>query len=301
MNEKGNPSDYLLFIENLYKAYGRNMVLDNIDLQVRGGELVTVVGPSGCGKTTLLRIILGEERASSGTILIDNKTVGFPDVTRGIVYQKYTLIRNLTALENISFGKEMQAGLFCGKKIKKQLREEARYFLEQVNLGEHADQYPHQLSGGQQQRVAIAQALIMKPKILLMDEPFGALDPATREHQQVFLIDLWQRYAMTIFFITHDLDEAVFLGTRVLALSPYYLDGRGERVPRGAKIVADQKLEWPTRTTAIKETAEFGRTKQEIRATLYKESHRAFVTQFNLSHPDAFQTLTEEEARGQYV
>ncbi|MDP3770004.1 MAG: ABC transporter ATP-binding protein [Candidatus Sungbacteria bacterium] len=297
MNGKGDPNTYMLFIESLYKAYGKNMVLDNIDLQVRAGELVTVVGPSGCGKSTLLRIILGEDRASSGTILIDGKAVGFPDVTRGIVYQKYTLIPNLTALENISFGKEMQAGLFGKKEVKKQMREEARYFLEQVNLGEHANQYPHQLSGGQQQRVAIAQALIMKPKILLMDEPFGALDPATREHQQVFLIDLWQRYAMTIFFITHDLDEAVFLGTRVLALSPYYRDGRGEHVPHGAKIIVDQKLEWPTRTTAIKETAEFGKRKQSIRAALYKESHRAFVTQFNLSHPDAFQTLTDEEAR----
>lgn len=297
----GSKTTALLHIEDVYKAYGTKVVLDNIDMTVSAGELCTVVGPSGCGKSTLLRLILGQERPTAGEIYVDGRPVGFPSPDRGVVYQKYSLFPHLTVLENVVLGKKLSAGLFERFHRAQEFQEEARSFLNRVRLGEHQDKYPHELSGGMQQRVALAQSLIMKPRILAMDEPFGALDPGTREHMQVFLLELWEEFGMTIFFVTHDLEEAVFLGTRTIVLSQYYSDDRGTDFPeRGARIVADYPLARTAASTSVKEKAEFGHLIQRIRKAGFEPEYLQHVTQFDLRHKDSFQTLTEEEDNGMH-
>jgi NitT/TauT family transport system ATP-binding protein len=197
------PGDNILYILDVCKIYGAKAVLDDIDLSVSSGELCTLVGPSGCGKSTLLRLILGQERPTRGEIRIEGKPVGFPNPERGIVYQKYSLFPHLTVLENVMLGKKLSVGLLERRYRLDEFREEAKYYLGKIKLAGHLDKYPHELSGGMQQRVALAQSLIMKPKLLLMDEPFGALDPGTREDMQIFLLNLWEEFKMTIFFVTH--------------------------------------------------------------------------------------------------
>jgi NitT/TauT family transport system ATP-binding protein len=278
--------NHILFIENVVKAYNSKIVLEDIDLAVSKGEFCTLVGPSGCGKSTLLRLILGQENASSGKIIIEGKPVSRPSPERGIVYQRYSLFPHLTVLENIIIGKLLPLPFWKSFSAKKKFREEALHYLESVQLSEHAEKYPHQLSGGMQQRVAIAQALIMKPRILLMDEPFGALDPGTREAMQVLILELWQAHGMTIFFVTHDLEEAVFLGTRILVLSQFYRDDSGS-IQRGARIVADYPLN--TFSAKVKETAEFASFIQKIRYDGFDPKNLQHVTQFNLEHSDSFQ------------
>ncbi|MHC1725220.1 MAG: ABC transporter ATP-binding protein [Syntrophobacteraceae bacterium] len=280
----------LLYLEDVQKSYGSKVILKDIDLAVKEGELCTVVGPSGCGKSTLLRLILGQESVSSGAFLIGGEPAGPPDTTRGIVYQRYSLFPHLTVLQNVMLGLNLSTSLFKRIRLKKQYLNEAMEYLEQVSLTEHSHKYPHELSGGMQQRVAIAQALIMKPRILLMDEPFGALDPGTREHMQVYLLELWEEHKMTVFFVTHDLEEAVFLGTRILVLSQYYTDGElGDR--HGARIVADYPLAFEATSTAVKKTAEFGTLIQQIRQEGFDPEYVQKVTDFDLRHPDSFQTL----------
>lgn len=286
----------LLFAENLYKVYGEKVVLENIDLAVTEGELCTVVGPSGCGKSTLLRLVLGQEQPTLGTILVHGGPVGDPSSERGIVYQRYSLFPHLTVLENVMLGKNLSAGLFERFRRRQEFRDEAMFFLDKMRLSEHWQKHPHELSGGMQQRVALAQSLIMKPKILLMDEPFGALDPGTREDMQVFLMELWEDFRMTVFFVTHDLEEAVYLGTRILVLSQYYTDDRGEVFNnRGARIIADYPLAYKATSTMVKATKEFGGLIQQIRHEGFDPHFRKHVTKFNLHHDDSFQTLTEEE------
>lgn len=289
---------YFLYLENIRKAYGNKVVLDDIDLAVSKGEFCTLVGPSGCGKSTLFRLILGQERPTSGSIMIEGKLVGYPSPERGIVYQKYPLYPHLSVLDNVLMGPRFSAGIFKCYRYRKEMRDEAMEYLKRVNLESHKDKYPHELSGGMQQRVAIVQALIMKPKILMMDEPFGALDPSTRENLQIFTLELWEEFKMTIFFVTHDLEEAVFLGTRVLALSQYYSDGRGKDFGRGSKIVFDVALAKRVNATAVKDLPEFRGLIQQIRQDAFDPVHLQHVTHFNLKHPDSFQTLTEEERKG---
>lgn len=285
----------LLFIADTYKAYGDKMVLRDIDLAVTERELCTVVGPSGCGKSTLLRLVLGQETPTRGTILVDGKPVGFPGPDRGIVYQKYSLFPHLSVLENVMLGKRLSAGYLDRYRLRKDFRDEAMYFLDKVKLAEHGAKYPHELSGGMQQRVALAQTLIMRPKILLMDEPFGALDPGTREDMQIFLLKLWEEFEMTIFFVTHDLEEAVFLGTRIFVLSQYYSDSNGDAVPNGgSRIVSDYPLPRRAFSTAVKHTSEFTALIKQIRQEGFNPLYRQRVTEFNLKHPDSFQTLSEE-------
>jgi len=286
----------LLFIDGVYKTYAEKVILDNIDLAVTDGELCTVVGPSGCGKSTLLRLILGQERPTKGDILIHGEPVLEPSSDRGIVYQKYSLFPHLSVLENVTLGKKLSAGFFERFRRRSEFREEAMYFLEKMGLSEHGHKYPQELSGGMQQRVALAQSLIMKPGVLLMDEPFGALDPGTREHMQIFLMELWEEYPMTVFFVTHDLEEAVFLGTRILVLSQYYTDDRGDGFSnRGARIVADYPLSPKASSTDVKARKEFGELIQQIRQEGFDPQYRQHVTRFNLLHDDSFQTLTEQE------
>jgi NitT/TauT family transport system ATP-binding protein len=288
----------LLHVENVYQRYGTRTVLDNIDLSVAKGELCTVVGPSGCGKSTLLRIVVGQEAASAGAVYIEGMPVGHPDASRGIVYQKYSLFPHLSALDNVLLGKILGSSIFGRGRARREYRDEAMRLLERARIAEHWMKYPHELSGGMQQRVAIAQALIMRPRILLMDEPFGALDPMVREDMQVLLLELWEEYGMTVFFVTHDLEEAVYLGTRVIVLSQYYSDDRGvEAAERhGAKIVADRALPRRAYSTGIKTSAEFAGIVADVRSAGFDPKGLRHVTQFNLTHPDSFQTLTAEES-----
>lgn len=294
-------SEYALEIIDVYKAYGSKVILDNLDLAVRDGELCTLVGPSGSGKSTLLRLILGQEAPTSGSLHIGGRPAGFPDTMRGIVYQRYSLFPHLTVLDNVTLGHRLRTGFFERIRRRAEFRDEAMHYLERVRLARHADKFPHELSGGMQQRVAIAQSLIMKPRVLLMDEPFGALDPDTREDLQLFLLELWDEHRMTVFFITHDLEEAAYLGTRILALSQYYSDdrGQGDQVGRGAKIVADYRLPRVAASTETKHATGFVELIERIRQEGFNPRHLQHAREFNLAHPDAFQTLTEyEQKRG---
>ncbi|MBI2624498.1 ABC transporter ATP-binding protein [Candidatus Parcubacteria bacterium] len=292
--DQGELRKELLYLEGVEKRYGSKMVLNGIDLAVDRGEFCTVVGPSGCGKSTLLRLILGQERSSSGVMLIDECPVGLPDENRGIVFQRYSLYPHLTVFENVYLGRRLGLNLFERIRRRRELRDEAMYHLERVELVEHKDKYPHELSGGMQQRVAIAQALIVKPKILLMDEPFGALDPSTREHMQVFLLELWEQSGMTLFFVTHDLVEAVYLGTRILVLSPFYQDGEGGGTDHGSKIVADYPSPWGRRATgtAVKASAQFGEFIAEIRREGFDPTHLQRIEEFNLRSRNSFHVST---------
>jgi NitT/TauT family transport system ATP-binding protein len=281
-----------LRVEDLYKSYGSKRVLDNVDLAVEKGELCALVGPSGCGKSTLLRQILGAEQPDAGRITIDDQEIGFPDPRRGIVFQRYSLYPHLTVLENVTLGRRLPLSWLSALRRRREFREQALGYLERMRLTEHADKYPHELSGGMQQRVAIAQSLVMKPQVLMMDEPFGALDPDTREQMQLFLLELWEEHKFTVFFVTHDLEEAVYLGTRVVVLSQYYRDDRGDSpgVKRGAKVVY---------ATDVKRSAEFAALVDQIRREGFDPEYRRHVSEFNLSHPHAFRTLTAEELRAE--
>jgi NitT/TauT family transport system ATP-binding protein len=292
-----SPNNYLLYLENVSKAYGRKTVLNDIDLAVREQEFCTVVGPSGCGKSTLLRLILGQEPVTGGRLLLHGQPIGYPGADRGIVYQRYSLFPHLTILNNILLGKQLCLPFWKTLKGRKADRDEAMTYLESVQLAEHAHKYPHQLSGGMQQRVAIAQALIMKPKVLMMDEPFGALDPGTREMMQMLILELWEAYGMTIFFVTHDLEEAVFLGTRILVLSQFYTHEQDNApgTSKGARIVSDYPLQQRNaQSTDVKATAPFGQLIQKIRAEGFDPKYLQQARQFNLKHPDSFITLADE-------
>ena len=189
--------------------------LKDVNLTTYKREFVTVIGPSGCGKSTLIRILAGLETPTSGEVLLDGKAVSDPGPECGMVFQGYTLFPWLTVKKNVMFGLEMSGH---GKSV---CEEEALQWIDLVGLTKFANSYPHQLSGGMKQRVAIARALANKPRILLMDEPFGALDAQTRSRMQQYLLEIWKNIDVTILFITHDLDEAVYLADRVLVLKAH--------------------------------------------------------------------------------
>jgi NitT/TauT family transport system ATP-binding protein len=185
--------------------------LHDINLTLDDGEFVSVVGASGCGKSTLLRIVAGLETASAGQLTLDNEPLHGPDHDRGMVFQQYTLYPWLSAMENVEFGLRHLP--------KRQRTDVARRFLDVVGLSDFARSYPLQLSGGMQQRVAIARALALRPSILLMDEPFGALDAQTRSLMQELLLSIWERDRLSVLFVTHDIDEAIFLSDRICVMS----------------------------------------------------------------------------------
>jgi NitT/TauT family transport system ATP-binding protein len=193
-------------------AHGQTTALRDISFQTHRREFVCVIGPSGCGKSTLIRILAGLESASGGDVLLDGKRVVGPGPDRGMVFQGYTLFPWLTVKKNVMFGLEAQG---AGKA---RSESEALQWIELVGLEAFANAYPHQLSGGMKQRVAIARALANQPRILLMDEPFGALDAQTRAKMQSYLLEIWKNIDITVLFITHDLDEAIFLADRILVL-----------------------------------------------------------------------------------
>lgn len=289
----------LLHLEDVYKSYGSKRILNDIDLKVSKGEFVCVVGPSGCGKSTLLRLITGQEHATmASAIKFNAKTIQEPDRSRGIVYQKYGLYPNLTVIENVLLGKKLSRGFFKffkKDKIYKEAFEEAISLLERMGLGNDVDKYPHELSGGMRQRVAIAQSLIMKPDILLMDEPFGALDPGTREDMQMLLTEIWKEHNLTIFFVTHDLEEALYLGTRLLVVSQYYKNGSKNSKHSGAKIVADYDISSLSQSVEVKGTEKFAQMIRDIRRNGFDPSYLQHLKDFNLTHKDSFRTISEDE------
>lgn len=291
----------ILYVDSVHKSYGDKLILNDIDLSVTKGEFCTVVGPSGCGKSTLLRLILGQEQPTAGQLYINGKEVSYPDTLRGIVYQRYSLFPHLTVLENIILGLKQSSGLLDRRRKLTLFKEQGMAYLERVKLAGHGNKYPHELSGGMQQRAAIAQTLIMKPMIVLMDEPFGALDPQTREDLQLFLLELWEAEKMTIFFVTHDLEEAVFLGTRLFAISQYYSDDRNISSPQshGARIVCDYQLPREAQSSTVKRTDNFLGMIESIRKEAFDPMFMQHVKDFNLKHPDSFQTLSEEMCRTQ--
>lgn len=209
----------LIEAKNLCKSFGDNIVLENLNLQVEEGEFVTMVGTSGCGKSTFLNLLLGSDTASSGLLLLDGKPIpAEPSSDRGIVFQQYSVFPHLSVLNNVVAAKSFSQGNFTGHLFgaaKKEAVKEAEEILGQVGLSHALHRYPHELSGGMKQRLAIAQALLGKPRILLLDEPFGALDPGIRGDMHKLILDLWREYQLTVFMVTHDLKEGFYLGTRL--------------------------------------------------------------------------------------
>lgn len=206
----------MLEVRDLNKSFaspqGSITALKNINFKTYRREFVCVIGPSGCGKSTLVRILAGLENQTSGAVLLDGREVHGPGPDRGMVFQGYTLFPWLTVKKNVMFGLEL-AG-----RGRTQAAEEALQWVDLVGLSQFANHYPDQLSGGMKQRVAIARALANQPRVLLMDEPFGALDAQTRARMQAYLLEIWKNIDITVVFITHDLDEAIYLADRILVL-----------------------------------------------------------------------------------
>ena len=192
---------------------GATVALEATDLLVQENDFITILGPSGCGKSTLLRIVAGLDTPTAGEVLLDSRRVGGPGADRGMVFQSYTLFPWLTVLDNVCFGLR-ERGLPRAQQL-----EVAHGFIGKVGLVGFEHHYPKQLSGGMQQRTALARALANDPRMLLMDEPFGALDHQTRELMQELLLGIWEGEAKTVLFVTHDIDEAVFMGSRAVVMS----------------------------------------------------------------------------------
>jgi NitT/TauT family transport system ATP-binding protein len=238
-----------LAVENLWKEYGDQVVLENVSLSIAPRSFVAVVGPSGCGKSTLLRILLGQERVSRGRVTLDGAPLPVePGPDRGVVYQRYSVFPHLSVLGNVMLGPELQSARFLGRTFgaaRRRLAEDARKMIADVGLSGAEGKYPAQLSGGMQQRLALAQALMMKPRVLLLDEPFGALDPGIRSDIHKLMKRLWHERPMTVIMVTHDLREAFTLGTRVIALGRIR-DLPEEAMRYGASITKDIEI-WPPR------------------------------------------------------
>lgn len=232
-------------VKNVWQQYADQVVLEGLNLSVNEGEFCTLVGASGCGKSTFLRLLLGQEKASRGEILLDGQPLtGEPDASRGVVFQRYSVFPHLSVLDNVALGLELPRSPLLGRlfgRAKKEAREQASVLLHKVGLGHSLDKYPAQLSGGMQQRLAIAQALIMKPRVLLLDEPFGALDPGIRKDMHALLLELWRETQLTVFMVTHDLSEGFSLGTRLLVFDKVRLDPHAPGA-YGARITYDIPL-----------------------------------------------------------
>ncbi|MGY8707450.1 ABC transporter ATP-binding protein [Bradyrhizobium sp. 18BD] len=234
--------------------------LDDITLDVRTGEFLTLVGPSGCGKSTLLDLLGGLTTPSSGRILLDGKVIQGPARDRGIVFQQYALFPWRTAAQNVEFGLDI-AGLKARER-----RARALHYLELVGLSGFADRYPHELSGGMKQRVAIARSLAYDPEVLLMDEPFAALDAQTRETLQGELLRIWRSTGKTILFITHGIDEAVVLGQRVAVMTSR---------PGRIKQIVDIPGELHSETEDVRSLPQFGQVRHKVWSLLRDEVLKA--------------------------
>jgi NitT/TauT family transport system ATP-binding protein len=241
------------------------VALDGLDLEVGAGEFLTVVGPSGCGKSTVLDLIAGLAKPSSGRLTIDGRPITGPGLDRSVVFQQYTLLPWRTATANVELALEAKGGL-----SRKERATLAREYLELVGLTEFANRYPHELSGGMKQRVAIARSLSYSPEVLLMDEPFGALDAQTRERLQEELLGIWERTGTTVVFITHDIEEAVFLGQRVAVMS-----GRPGRIKDLIAIDLDR---FGAADVDIRATREFSEYRHRIWSLLREQQATAITS-----------------------
>ncbi|MFF4948368.1 ABC transporter ATP-binding protein [Streptomyces chattanoogensis] len=239
---------------------GEFTALDAVDLRIEAGEFVAVVGPSGCGKSTLLDLLGGLARPTGGRILLDGEPVTGPGLDRGIVFQQYALLPWRTALGNVAFGLEA-TGV-----PRRERAARAREYLDLVGLSGFENRHPHELSGGMRQRVAIARSLAYDPDVLLMDEPFAALDAQTRESLQDELLRIWQRTGKTVVFITHGIEEAVYLGQRVAVMT-----SRPGRIKQVVPIGFDSR----TQTDDLRSSPEFARYRHEIWTLLHDEVTRA--------------------------
>ena len=248
-----------LKIDNVYKEYqgrnGKTIALNGVSLDIKENEFICVVGPSGCGKSTLLNIIAGLLEPTSGTVSLDGKVIEGTGVERGVVFQQYALFPWRTVLKNVMFPLEM-------KKVPKAEAEAiARKYIKSVGLEGFEKSYPKELSGGMKQRVAIARAYAANPEVLLLDEPFGALDAQTRVQLQTELLETWEKEKKTCFFITHDVDEAIILAQRVIIMSAR---------PGRIKKIVDIDIPYP-RTQATKTEPRFLELKSEIWNQVYQE------------------------------
>lgn len=248
-----------LKIDNIYKEYdtrnGKTIALNGVNLDIKENEFICVVGPSGCGKSTLLNIIAGLLEPTSGSVFLDGKKIEGTGVERGVVFQGYALFPWRTVLQNVMFGLEIK------KMPKAQAEEIARKYIKAVGLEGFEHSFPKELSGGMRQRVAIARAYAVNPEVLLLDEPFGALDAQTRVQLQTELLNTWQNEKKTCFFITHDVDEAIILAQRVIIMS-----ARPGRIKR----IVDIDIPYP-RTQATKTEPRFLELKTEIWNEVYQE------------------------------
>lgn len=254
-----NKENVCIRIDGVRKVFnGRNgemVALNGVDLDIHDNEFICVVGPSGCGKSTLLNIIAGLLEPTEGKVYCNGKEVTGTGTERGVVFQQYALFPWLTVKKNVMFALEMRG-------VKgKEAETEAMKYLEMVDLAKFADHYPKELSGGMKQRVAIARAYAAEPQVLLMDEPFGALDAQTRTQLQTELLETWQKKKKTCFFITHDVDEAIILAQKVIIMS-----ARPGRIKR----IVDINIPYP-RTQETKMTPEFIELKNEIWGQVYQE------------------------------
>ena len=260
----------IISVKGLWKEYGNNVVLENVNLNVAEHEFVTIVGASGCGKTTFLRMLLGEEVATRGTFLLDGKPLpNEPGPDRGIVFQRYSVFPHLTVLENVMLGLEFAASPLFGKLFgtaRKQAQDKAESILQEVGLYEVRNSYASQLSGGMQQRLSIAQSVIREPRILLLDEPFGALDPGITDDMHKLILRLWEQHRMTIFMITHDIKEGFELGTRLLVFDKVRRDAQAQTA-YGATITYDLPLKSVDRNVKKEVIEQTQRTEEFIQST----------------------------------
>ena len=249
-------SDFIR-IDAVSKRFGTGpsdvLALDTVSLGIRKGEFVVFLGPSGCGKSTLLRILAGLTASSTGEVRIGDEVVSGPHPSVGMVFQSYTSFPWLKVAENVAFGLELAGMAKDERKLK------AGAIINRVGLTRFADSYPSQLSGGMQQRLAIARALAMDPAVLLMDEPFGALDILIRVNMQSFLVDLWSQDRKTLVFVTHDIDEAILLADRIVVMSPH---------PGRIADVVPVDIERP-RTIDMTEEPEFVRLRHRLRGMIF--------------------------------
>jgi NitT/TauT family transport system ATP-binding protein len=255
----------LIEVNQVGKQYGDNVVLEKLNFTVSAGEFCTMVGTSGCGKTTFLRMLLGEEQPSQGAILMDGKPLpAEPGPDRGVVFQRYSVLPHLTVLGNVMLGPELKTGGIFARAFgarRALIRREAETLLDAVGLSHALNRYPAELSGGMQQRLAIAQALIMKPRILLLDEPFGALDPGIRADMHELVLRLWRETGVTVFMVTHDLKEGFSLGTRLMVFDKIRRDAQAPNA-YGATITYDLPLKHADKALQKNIASEVAQTSQ---------------------------------------
>jgi ABC-type nitrate/sulfonate/bicarbonate transport system ATPase subunit len=251
----------ILRVRGVERRFDTTLALQATDLDVAENDFITILGPSGCGKSTLLRIVAGLDHQTAGEVMLEGQRITGPGADRGMVFQSYTLFPWLTVLDNVCFGLR-ERGMARAEQL-----ETANAFLGKVGLRGFENHVPKQLSGGMQQRVAIARALANGPRMLLMDEPFGALDHQTRELMQELLLGIWEAEKKTVLFVTHDIDEAVFMGSRVVVMSA-----------RPGRIKLDRRVELPhPRHYSVKTTPAFTKLKAELTEQVRVEVRAAQV------------------------